>query len=262
MKQSTSGEEGEITIDAGILAAIKAVVLWRVISARLDSIDKTLANLVELQQRILEVEEGLQFTSERLNTLATEVLPAMCDHMARVTESLAHQTLQIDVHRRKWNIVIHGIEGPAGELEFATRAKCIQFAKEVLKVEDAATWHLAACHRLSQKPNAGIILRFVDLAQRDRWLSGTKHLRGHTRKISISPDLPPILRPLKDTLMLTRSKLAPDVKSRSRVRYLPRWPFVELKVEGQAAKHHEETLMGVTRKVLGFDHIFKISENT
>ena len=73
---------------------------------------------------------------------------------------------------------------------------------------------------------------------------------------------PPILRPLKDTLMLTRSKLAPDVKSKSRVRYLPRWPFVELKVEGQAAKHHEETLMGVARKVLGFDHIFKISENT
>ena len=157
--------------------------------------------------------------------------------------------------------VIH-VTSKAGELECATRAKCIQFAKEVLKVEDVATWHLAACHRLSQKPNAGIILRFVDLAQRDRWLSGTKHLRGHTGKISISPDLPPILRPLKDTLMLTRSKLAPDVKSRSRVRYLPRWHFVELKVEGQAAKHHEETLMGVTRKVLGFDHIFKISENT
>ena len=186
-------EEGEITIDDGILAAIKVVVREEmgVISARLDSIDKTLANLVELQQRILEVEEGLQFTSERLNTLATEVLPAMCDHMARITESLAHQTLQIDVHRRKWNIVIHGIEGPVGELECATRAKCIQFAKEVLQVEDAATWHLAACHRLSQKPNAGIILRFVDLAQRDRWLTGTKHLRGYTRKISISPDLPP-----------------------------------------------------------------------
>ena len=236
MKQSTSGEEGEITIDADILAAIKVVVREEmgVISARLD---KTLANLVELHQRILEVEEGLQFTSERLNTLTTEVLPAMCDHMARITESLAHQTLQIDVHRRKWNIVIHGIEGPAGELECATRAKCIQFAKEVLKVEDAATWHLATCHRLSQKPNAGIILRFVDLAQRDRWLTGTKHLRGHTRKISISPDLPPppILCPLKNTLMLTRSKLAPDVKSKSRVRYLPRWPFVELKVEGQAA---------------------------
>ena len=126
MKQSTSAEE-EITIDAGILAAIKVVVREEmgVISARLDNIDKTLIKLVEVQQRLVEVEEGLQFTSERLNTLAAEVIPAMADHMAQITESLAHQTLQIDVHRRKWNIIIHGIEGPAGELEHATRAKCI-----------------------------------------------------------------------------------------------------------------------------------------
>ena len=264
MKQSISGEEGEIAIDAGILAAIKVVVREEmgVISARLDNINKTLIKLVEVQQRLVEVDEGLQFTSERLNALATEVLPAVTDHMARIAESLAHQTLQIDVHRRKWNIIIHGIEGPAGELEHTTRAKCIQFAQEVLKVEDAATWHLAACYRLSQRPNAGIILRFVDLAQRDKWLTGTKNLRGHNKKVSLSPDLPPILRFLKDTLMLSRSKLSPDIKSKSRVRYLPRWPFVELKIEGQAPKQHEETLMTITKKILGFDHVLKISENT
>ena len=192
----------------------------------------------------MEVEEGLQFTSERLNTLAAEVIPAMADHMAQITESLAHQTLQIDVHRRKWNIIIHGIEGPAGELEHATRAKCIKFAQDILKVEDAASWHLAACHRLSQRANAGIILRFLDLAQRDRWLTGTKNLRGHPKKISISTDLPPILRPLKDNLMLLRSKLAPDIKSKFRVRYLPRWPFVELKIEGQAPKNPRNRYLG------------------
>ena len=101
MKQSTSAEE-EITIYAGILAAIKVVVREEmgVISARLDNIDKTLVKLVEVQQRLVEVEEGLQFTSERLNTLAAEVMiPSMADHMARIAESLAHQTLQIDMHR-------------------------------------------------------------------------------------------------------------------------------------------------------------------
>ena len=43
MEQSTSAED-EITIDAGILAAIKVVVREEmgVISARLDNIDKTL----------------------------------------------------------------------------------------------------------------------------------------------------------------------------------------------------------------------------
>ena len=118
MKQSTSGDDGEITIDAGILAAIMVAVREEmgVISARLDNIDKTLIELVEVQQRLVEVEEGLQFTSERLNALATEVIPAVTDHMAQIAESLAYQTLQIDVHRRQWNIIIHGIEGPAGEL--------------------------------------------------------------------------------------------------------------------------------------------------
>ena len=78
----------------------------------------------------------------------------MSDHTARITESLAHQTPQIDIHHRKWNIVIHGVEGPVGELVCATHTKCIQFVKEVLKEENAATWHFAACHWLRQPMGA------------------------------------------------------------------------------------------------------------
>ena len=182
--------------------------------------------------------------------------------MANLAESLALQTLQIDVHRRKGNIGIHGIEGPAGEEETATRDKCVTLARQVLKVEDANAWHLAACHRLSRKENAGIIIRFLDLSQRDRWLSDSKHLKGYARKISISQDLPPVLRPLKDSLMLTRSKLAPNVKAKSRVRHLPKWPFIELKIDGQSPKRPEETLTNIIHKVLGFDHLFKIKEPT
>ena len=109
------------------------------------------------------VEETIQFANECLDALATELLPGLSSHMAQIVESLAHQTLQIDVHRRrKWNFVIHGIGGPAGEEEDVTRAKCIKFPGEALKVDDPDNWHLAACHWLSQKANAGIILRFVD----------------------------------------------------------------------------------------------------
>ena len=232
------------------------------ISSRLENIDKTLANLVEVQQRIEVVEEHIQYTSDHLDALATEVLPALSNHMLQIAETLAHQTLQIDVHRRKWNIAIQGIEGPAGEEEGITRAKCTQLAREVLKVTDADTWHLAACHRLSQRANAGIIWRFLDLAQRDKWLTGTKNLRGHVRIISVAVDLPPILRPLKDNLMLTRSKLAPNIKSKYRERHLPQWPFVELRIDGQSPKRPQETLGDITSKILGFDHVFKIVENT
>ena len=223
-KHSTSGEvDEETTIDGRILTAIKLAVREEMceIFPQLEKIDKALANLVEVQQRMEVVEESIQFTSEHLDALATKVLPALSIHMAQIAESLAHQTLQVDVHCLKWNVVIHGIDGPAGEEEDVTRAKCIKFAREALKVDDADTWHLAACHRLSRMANTGVILRFIDLAQRDRWLTGTQHLRGHVKKISVSVDLPPILRPLKDNLMLARSKLVPNIKSKSRVRHLP-----------------------------------------
>ena len=127
-KHSTSGEVDEETnIYARILAAIKLAVREEMvdISTGLENIDRTLASFVEVQWRMEVVEESIQFTSERLNALATEVLPALSNHMARIAESLAHQTLQIDVHRRKWNVVIHGIDGPAGEDEGVTRSKCV-----------------------------------------------------------------------------------------------------------------------------------------
>ena len=108
--------------------------------------------------------------------------------------------------------------------------------KDVLRVEDANTTVFAACHRLSTKRNAGIIARFMDLAQCDQWLSGTKNLNNYNKKISISPDLPPVLRPAKDELLQERSKLPLQTKIKSRIKFLPHWPFVQLKVEGQAAK--------------------------
>ena len=40
------------------------------------------------------------------------------------------------------------------------------------------------------------------------------------------------------------------------------WPFVELRIEGQSPKRPQETLASITAKVLGFDHIFRVNENS
>ena len=61
-----------------------------------------------------------------------------------------------------------------------------------------------------------------------------KNIQDHTKKISISADIPPIPRLLKDNRMLFLNKLAPDIKLKSGVRYLASWPFVELKIEGKS----------------------------
>ena len=99
-------------------------------------------------------------------------------------------------------------------------------ARTQLRV-DAEERDLAACHRLKRDQDAGIIARFVDLNQRDRWLENAKHLRD--TKISMNVDLPPCLRPLKTELMGIRKKLPPDVKRRSTVKHLPKWPYLVLK---------------------------------
>ena len=150
--------------------------------------------------------------------------------------------------------MIHGIEGNAKEDGALTRQACVNFAKTV---PDAEATAFAACHRLSQKANAGIIVRFVDLAQRDSWLSGTKHLKNHSRRVSISLDLPPVIRPLKDELMEMRSKLPRDTKQKSKLRFLPHWPFVELRIDGQSPKRPSFSLSAVTSKMLDIEPLLQ-----
>ena len=188
------------------------------------------------------------------------MLPTITAHMSHLAEALARRQLEPEVHRRKWNLVIHGIQGDANEGGSVTRQTCVQFVKTVLKVPDAEATAFAACHRLSQKPNAGIILRFVDLAQRDSWISGTKHLKNYYGKVSISPDLPPVIRPLKDKLMEARAKLQTDNKQKSRLKFLPQWTIVELRMEGQSPKRPSSSLSSVTSKMLSIEPLLRLRE--
>ena len=130
--------------------------------------------------------------------------------------------------------------------------KIIAIAKNTLKAHNPVESDLAACHRLSGATNAGTIVRFVDLSKRDQWLSGTKHLKG-MQDISVSPDLPPVLRPMKDELMKIRKTLDPDKKSKAKIRYLPVWPFIELKIGTDDPIHPKTTLASITKQVLGID---------
>ena len=98
--------------------------------------------------------------------------------------------------------------------------------------------------------------------QRDKWLANAKNIQTYIselrppnpgKKISMSIDLPPILRPLKDNLMRKRRELPPEKRRRSKLRYLPKWPFVELRVEGDATIRPTETLADITKSSLGLD---------
>ena len=103
-----------------------------------------------------------------------------------------------------------------------------------------------------------MIIRFTDLSQRDEWLAGTSNLKGLEKNFSLTPDLPPVIRPYKDQLMLQRKQMPAEVKSKTRIRYLPKWPFVELRTEGQPPVRPDVTLRDITPTILGLNHVYSV----
>ena len=128
----------------------------------------------------------------------------------------------------------------------------MRFAVEKLKIE-AHMSDYAACHRLSQEPNAGVIMRFKDLSQRNAWVNGAKNLKNqpNCKNFSISPDLPNDLRPLKTELLNKRKSLPFEQKRESNIRYLRQWPYVELRIKHQPTIRPSESVANVCERVLG-----------
>ena len=177
---------------------IQAVVKQEV-SDRLDRFEQQLTQLSALQQQMGDVSASIHFISKKLEGLKSSSLPALYSHVGRIAEALAMQTLDLDMHRRKWSLTINGIKGASDEDDVDTRNACVQLARDHLGIPDADPNDLAACHRLARKEDVGIILRFRDLSRRNECLFGAKNLKGHSDaiSISISPDVPPVLRAVK-----------------------------------------------------------------
>ena len=168
-------------VDSHILVAIKQAV-WEVVNTKLSKIDEALQQLVQLNERMADVERSMQFTSDRLESAVTTLLPAITAQMPQLAEGLARRQLEPEFHRKKWNLVIHGVEGTEKGDEAVTRQECRSFAKEVLRVEDADATVFAACDRLSTKRNASWTLHSVT---NGCWVPRT--LKTITRKYQFFP---------------------------------------------------------------------------
>ena len=122
---------------------------------------------------------------------------------------------------------MQGLRGDAKRDEGDTWRACIEFAKAHLGLTDASKRDFAVCHRLNQCNDAGIIAQFSDLQQRDRWIIGVPGLKNSDKRISISPDLPPFVRPLKKELFEKQRALRLEVTANAHIRYLRQWPCVQ-----------------------------------
>lgn len=221
----------------------------------ISDLKKLVSRVDVLETDVEQLKTSVEACHDRYQDLTSKTLPDLSEHCAKTLEHLTSYVLSIDAHRRKWNVILHGVEGQLKEDEETTRKKTTDFAHTYLGLSksDADTTAMSACHRLSNKKNAGVIVRFGDLAQRDKWLAGTRKLKDTAgdKKISVSTDLPPVIRPLKDELMLKRSKMDFQMKQKTKLRYLPQFPFVELRAEGQSPIRPSKSLRDVTSEVLG-----------
>ena len=143
---------------------------------------------------------------------------------------------------------------------YSNNQACVALARDHLQVDSASDTDLAACHRLSKRADSGIIVRFKDLKQRNAWLSGAKNLKNHPDKISVSQDLPPVLRTLKTELLGKRKDLPPPQKSKSNLRYLKSWPYIELKTGTGNIIRPSATRESIAAAVIGFNPLLPVPE--
>ena len=125
-----------------------------------------------------------------MDMVVSDALPAITNRISSVATALAMCQMDLEVHRWKWALVIQGVEGAAKEKEEDTRAACIALTNDALKVPNAMNTRVSAYHRLSQDADAGVVIRFTELTERNLWLQHTKNLKGKDTKVTISPDSP------------------------------------------------------------------------
>ena len=180
----------------------------------------------------------------------------MSTHYNTILQKLALSHLDLNVHRRKWGVIISGLQGEKGESEKKTRAAVVELGKQTLGVRDALTSDFTACHRLKQEPNAPLIARFADLSKCDAWMVNAKKLKD--THVSISVDVPPCLRKVKKELVDLKKGL-PDAEARRRsyIRHLPTFPYFKLIRHDTAPTDHSFTKDMILKECLNLDHPFE-----
>ena len=114
-------EEMATPVDIDILKAFEDIVdkqfekRFTVINAILENTnqktDETLAKVSAMQASVFELERAAADVSMRVETVERTSLPALAAHVATVTTNLASYTMDLDVHRRKWPLLIQGLKG-------------------------------------------------------------------------------------------------------------------------------------------------------
>ena len=196
-----------------------------------DKLDSAIVKLEALGAKYADIEKGLSDCAAKVEQIINNLVPQLVNKFTETATQLSMKLIDMDCHSRKWSLIIHGIKGEPRETNHVTAKKCVELATSFLDIKNASVKDFAACHRLKNERDSGIIVRFIDLNMRDRWLSGAKGLSKCPDRVSITPDLPPVTRSLRSELVKKRNTLPPSERKISSIRYLKSWPYVQLSIK-------------------------------
>ena len=127
-------------------------------------------------------------TSRKTRVVVPDMFGLTCRLGAHIS-CYAHDTrlypMYMELHRRKWGMIVQGVKGPPNEEENATRKSIIEFATNCLQIENASNLQFVACHRLNNKADAATLIIFVDLADRNRWFYHAQNLKNQKKSVLI-----------------------------------------------------------------------------
>ena len=257
----TRSKDKGSSIDEGLMVAIRQIIKEEN-KPLCDKIDSAISKLEALNSKYSDIEKGLTDCAAKIEKTLSDFLPLLSDKVAETATLLSMRMIEMDCHRRKWSLIIQGMKGGPYEKSHETTQKCIELAKSHLNIKEASPSDFAACHRLNGNENSGIIIRFLSLTMRDRWLAGAKGPAGYPGKISISPDLPPVVRSLRKDLASERKSLPLTDKRKSLIRYLKSWPFVELVIKDKPKIQPRVKKDNVVQSFLGIPLHLKFDLNS
>lgn len=193
--------------------------------------------LKETIDRVVELEKAMShFENEQLG-MKESTIPGIIEEAEKHNKSIRDEVLALNLWGRKWNFIVHGMTGEIKETSEVTRHRIQEFFNTTLKMDpgEVKNINIAACHRIRGSRDAtkeSIIIRFVDLQQRDYILTLAKKLpKGSGYEVMV--DLSPELSKLRRRLLKKKSELPFQQQKETKLKYLQKAPFIQLVVAGQ-----------------------------
>lgn len=136
--------------------------------------------LRETKGAVMELETSVNINEAKLKEIEKDTIPKLKDELAKKNQALEEKIMLLELHDRKQNLLIYGVNEARGENIYSTVRDVIA---HFLSPQTAANMNMYA-HRLPQPPHTNdkstprpIIVRFGNIRDRDELLSAFEQPR-------------------------------------------------------------------------------------